>query len=293
MSFNLFTFARNINRPLILDGAMGSLLQQKGVKSEGELWTSLANLKNPELVFEIHKSYIEAGADIITTNTFRTNPIAVNSQSRIKFEQFVKASVQLAKDAAKVYNILIAGSNAPAEDCYQAERMISKKELEQNHKQHIDELMKNGCDFVLSETQSHFDEIIIICDYCYNNNVPFVLSLLVKDKMKLLSGQNIQEVLKFIKDRNPLSIGFNCINPKVFDVLYKKLNLDFNWGFYLNLGEGDYQHSKLVTSISPSSYAKIVCNYLSKNPSFIGGCCGSNTNHIKKLRDKLYGKINY
>jgi len=81
MGFNLFTFSRKINRPLLLDGAMGSLLQQKGVKSEGELWTSVANLKIPELVFTIHDSYIKAGADIITTNTFRTNPLAVRSQS--------------------------------------------------------------------------------------------------------------------------------------------------------------------------------------------------------------------
>ncbi len=129
MSFNLFTFARKVNRPLLLDGAMGSLLQQKGVKSEGELWTSLANIKNPDLVYNIHKSYIDAGADIITTNTFRTNPVAVNSQGKIKFEKFVKASVQIAKDAAKDHNVLIAGSNAPAEDCYQIERKISRKEL--------------------------------------------------------------------------------------------------------------------------------------------------------------------
>ena len=292
MSFNFFNFARKINRPLLLDGPMGSLLQQKGIKSEGEFWTSLTNLVNPEFVFEIHKSYIKAGADIITTNTFRTNPVAVNSQSSIKFERFVKISVQLAKDATKGHNVLIAGSNAPAEDCYQVERKISKKELEQNHKHHIDELVNSGCDFVLNETQSHFDEIKIICDYCNSNSVPFVLSLFVTDNLNLLSGQKIQEVLNFIKDKNPLAIGFNCIKPKIFNLIYKNLKLDFNWGFYLNLGAGDYRQRKFVTSLSPSSYANIVYKYLSKSPSFIGGCCGSNPNHIKKLRDKLYGKIN-
>jgi S-methylmethionine-dependent homocysteine/selenocysteine methylase len=292
MSLNLFTFARKVNRPLILDGAMGSLLQQKGVKSEGELWTSLANLKNPELVLEIHRSYIKAGAEIITTNTFRTNPVSVSSQNKINFKKFVKSSVQLAKEAAKGHNVLIAGSNAPAEDCYQVERKITQKELENNHKRHIDELMKNGCDFVLNETQSHFDEIKIICDYCYSNNVPFVLSLLVNNQLNLLSGENVLEVLKFIKDKNPLSIGFNCITPKVFDVLYKKLKLSFNWGFYLNLGCGDYLRSNLVTSISPSGYAKVVYNYLGKSPSFVGCCCGSNPNHIKKIKEVLNGKFN-
>ncbi|OGU56133.1 MAG: hypothetical protein A2315_15585 [Ignavibacteria bacterium RIFOXYB2_FULL_35_12] len=292
MSFNIFTFARKINRPLLLDGAMGSLLQQKGIKSEGELWTAKANLKNPEVVYDIHLSYIKAGADIITTNTFRTNPVAVNSQSKIKFEKLVKASVQLAKDAAKGQNVLIAGSNAPAEDCYQVERRISKKELERNHKRHIDELTKNECDFVLNETQSHFDEIKIICDYCYSKNVPFVISLLVNEKLTLLSGENILEVLKYLLNRSPLCIGFNCITPKVFRKIFFKLNLDYNWGMYLNLGGGKYHDKKFNTSLSPINYAKIITNYLNERPSFVGGCCGSNPNHIKKLRQVLDGKLN-
>ena len=292
MSFNLFTYARKVNRPLILDGAMGSLLQQKGIKSEGELWTSLANLRNPELVLSIHKSYIKAGSDIITSNTFRTNPAAVNSQSKIKFEQFVKASVQLAKDAAKGYNVLIAGSNAPAEDCYQAERKISKKELERNHKRHIDELMKNECDFVLNETQSHFDEIKIICDYCNSKSIPFVLSLLVNEQLALLSGERVSEVIKFALDKNPLSLSFNCISPTVFDNLFRQLKFNFNWGVYLNLGGGNIHSKSILTCVSADDYAKMISKYLYKQPSFIGGCCGSNPNHIKKLNQVLDGKFN-
>ena len=293
MSFNLFTFARKINRPLLLDGAMGSLLQQKGIKCKGELWTALANLRNPDLVFEIHKNYIRAGADIITTNTFRTNPVAVNSQSKIKFVQIVKTSVKLAKDAAKNHNVMIVGSNAPAEDCYQTERKISRKEIEYNHKRHIDELMKNGCDFVLNETQSHFDEIKIICDYCYSKRIPFVLSLLVTEKFTLLSGEKVLEVMKFIFDRHPLALSFYCVSPHVFDTLFEKFKLDFNWGVYLNLGAGSIHSKSMVTGISANDYAKMISKYLSKQPSFIGGCCGSNPNHIKKLKQVLDGKFNH
>jgi S-methylmethionine-dependent homocysteine/selenocysteine methylase len=215
----------------------------------------------------------------------------VNSHRKVKFEHFVKASVQLAKDAAEGQNVLIAGSNAPAEDCYQVERTISKKELEYNHKQHIDELMKNGCDFVLNETQSHFDEIKIICDYCYKQNIPFILSLLVTNKMELLSGENILDVIKFVIDRNPLSIGFNCISPNVFKSLIQRLKLNFNWGMYLNLGLGNYRSRKLVAAISPDGYADFIRQYLVKKPSFIGGCCGSNPNHIKKIKVMLDGNI--
>lgn len=291
MSFNLFTFARKVNCPLILDGAMGSLLHQKGIKSEDKLWTSLANLKNSDIVYNIHKSYIKAGADIITTNTFRTNPSAINTQQKIKFEKFVKASVQIAMNAAKGQNILIAGSNAPAEDCYQVERTISKKELESNHKQHIDELMKNGCDFVLNETQSHFDEIKIICDYCYKNNIPYILSLLVTNKMELLSGEDVSEVIQFIQSKYPICIGFNCMSLSVFDKISKQINLNFNWGLYLNLGIENYKSENMVTSITPFNYASFLSDYLIYKPSFIGGCCGSNPNHIKKIKVMLDGNI--
>lgn len=291
MSFNLFSYSRKINRPLLLDGAMGSLLQQKGVKSIGTLWTSLANVKHPNLVIDIHQSYLKAGADIITTNTFRTNPSAVSGQTKYDFKKLVKASVRLAKQAAKNYNVLVAGSNAPAEDCYQVKRTISKIELEYNHKNHINELMKNGCDFILNETQSHFDEIKIICDYCNNKSIPFILSLLVSDKNKLLSGHSINEVLRFIMDRNPLAIGFNCITPKVFATVIKTINLNFNWGVYLNLGGGSYHQRKLVTSLSPIDYVKFISKYLNEHPSFVGGCCGSNPSHIKKLREVLDGKF--
>ncbi len=121
--FNLFSFAKRIKRPLILDGAMGSLLQQKGVEPHPQLWMSHANLLYPEKVFSIYKEYIDAGADIITTNTFRTNPSAAEHTSK---EQ-VKAAVQIAKEAKGSTVILIAGSNAPAEDCYQRDRTLTYK----------------------------------------------------------------------------------------------------------------------------------------------------------------------
>ena len=293
MKFDIFTFTRKIHRPLLLDGAMGSLLQQKGIKAEGRLWTAKANLTNPELVFKIHESYIKAGADIITTNTFRTNPLAIKNFPQINFKYFVRSAVQLAKQAAQNHNVLIAGSNSPAEDSYQVERTVTKKQLAHNHKNHIDELMQNGCSFVLNETHGHFDEIKIICDYCSKKNIPFVLSLFVKNNLTLLSGEHLTEVIKYILDHNPLAVGFNCLRSDVFDKIYRKIKFNFNWGVYLNLGSGNDTDSKITAAVSPNLYAEIMKRYLPQKPSFIGGCCGSNPNHIKKLKKMLDERIIY
>jgi homocysteine S-methyltransferase len=291
---NLFSLAKRINRPLILDGAMGSLLQQRGFKPDGPMWTSLFNLKNPELIYKIHKEYISAGADIITTNTFRTNPAAVKDYSKLNTKSLVNKSVNIARRAAEGLPVIIAGSNAPAEDCYQAERTISEKELRKNHEVHIDLLIENGCHFILNETQSHFDEIKIICGYCNKNEIPYVISLFFNKDLKILSGENLAETIKFILDKNPLAIGFNCIIPSVFRKAVKKnlpLLKDSNWGFYLNCGEGSYSDEIILCSLVPEDYSKLVAGNLMKQPSFIGACCGSSPRHIGELRKIINAKI--
>ncbi len=291
---NLFSLAKRINRPLILDGAMGSLLQQRGFKPDGPMWMSLLNLKNPEVIYKIHKEYISAGADIITTNTFRTNPAAVKDYSKLNIKSLVNKSVNIARRAANGLSVIVAGSNAPAEDCYQAKRTISEKELRKNHEVHIDLLIENGCHFILNETQSHFDEIKIICSYCNKNEIPYAASLFFNKDLKLLSGEDLSETIKFILDKNPLAIGFNCIIPAVFRKAVKKnspLLKDFNWGFYLNLGDGSYSDELIKCGISPGDYSRLVTGNLKKNPSFIGACCGSSPRYIKELRKIINAKI--
>ena len=281
---NPFAFATRINRPLILDGAMGSLLQQKGVKAKGALWMSLANLEQPEKVYEVHKEYIDAGADIITTNTFRTNPSVVNHINTINYNKLVELSIKIAKDAANDLPIYIAGSNASAEDCYQIKRTVSQKELEYNHQKHIDLLFENGCHFILNETQSHLDEIKIICEHCSRNEIPYVMSLFLDENLNLLSGESAGEVIKIISDFNPFAIGFNCILPRIFTKLLHQKNFDFNWGTYLNCGSGEYTDENISCGIDEHEYADIVKDILPKSPSFIGACCGSNPNHIKEIK---------
>jgi homocysteine S-methyltransferase len=211
ININPFSLSRRINRPLILDGSMGALLHKKGFVEDSFFWSTLANEKYPDEIIKLHKAYIKAGADIITTNTFRTNPTAIKLSGRRYSDRYVKNAVKLAKKAVLDNSILIAGSNAPAEDCYQSKRTLTKKEIEQNHSIHIQQLIEYGCDFVLNETQSHFDEIKFIADYCNKNNVPFIMSFLFDEKLKLLDGNSLTKAIDYVLRKNPLAIGFNCI----------------------------------------------------------------------------------
>lgn len=282
---NPFSLAKRINRPLILDGAIGSLLQQSGVPADKKAWITFANTKHPEKVFRVHKDYISAGADIITTNTFRTNPAALSDYSEPAQLKFLKAAINIAKDAINDLPVFIAGSNAPAEDCYQKRRTITKKELKKNHHKHISLLIDNGCDFIINETQSHSDEIEIICKYCSKNSIPYLLSLYIDEKFRLLSGENLNETFDFITDHSPLAIGINCISTVRFKKLGKSIN--YNWGFYLNCGSGNPEDEIIKCGVSPDEYLESVKSSLKFHPSFIGSCCGSNPSHIRKIKEFL------
>ena len=133
--------------------------------------------------------------------------------------------LKLAKYAVNDYPVFIAGSNAPAEDCYQKNRTLSIKKLEYNHHQHIDLLMDNGVDFILNETHSHFDEIKIICEYCSKNDLPFVLSLFSINGNSLLDGFKLIDAINFIISFKPLAISFNCINSDVFFTILNDVDL--------------------------------------------------------------------
>lgn len=284
----LFSFAKRSNRPLLLDGAMGSLLQQRGIKSHPQLWMSLANITQPDEVVKIHEAYVKAGADIITTNTFRTNPVSVkNSNVKINSSEFVRKSVELAREAIGDKKLILAGSNPSAEDCYQVERRISKKEIESNHAQHIESLMSAGCNFILNETQSHLDEILFIAKFCSSNSIPYILSLFFTEKMKLLSGENLFEVIKLVEDYTPLAIGFNCIMPKTFQKAFRRISKNSSWGLYLNCGSSAINNDNIKCGISPQDYSHEIEKYLLKKPVFIGSCCGSSPNHTKELKKLL------
>ena len=281
---NPFEKARIINRPLVLDGAMGSILQEKKLTSNKKVWSAAANDESKNEVVLLHKEYIKAGADIITTNTFRTNPYSLILSGITDIVGSVSKAVGLAKLARGKSAVLIAGSNPPAEDCYQVERTISQKDLEWNHKVHIDALMESGCDFIMNETQSHFDEIKFISKYCGDNQIPFVMNFFFIDKPKLLSGENLTDAMEFVLKYHPLAIGFNCITFEALENAVQRLKPDLNWGFYLNCGSGKLTDNKIKCAISPAEYTKKAKAYLKLQPSFIGSCCGSSPEHTKKIK---------
>lgn len=286
----LFEQAKANGKPLLLDGAIGSQLITKKFPAHPVLWSSIFNLTHPEKVFSLHKKYISSGAHIITTNTFRTNPSAV-SKTKIKtdLKKYVRQSVELAVDAVGKENVLIAGSNSPAEDCYQTARTISYSELKNNHEKHIASLYESGADFILNETQSHFDEIKIISQFCDRNEIPYIISLFFTEKLRLLSGEKLSVILNYMKSTDAIAISFNCISLALLSKVKKYFNQLNAWGFYANCGGSDYNAKIIRCKLSPHEYLEQAKMFQRFQPSFIGACCGSSPRHIRELKKNIYG----
>ena len=280
------------NKPLLLDGALGTYLLKNNAGFDKYLWTSQTAVENPLLLEKVHREYIVSGADIITANTFRTNPAAAEN-SKYSSELLVRRNFEILKSCLSATDkVLLAGSNAPAEDCYREDRTLSRKELEYNHHKHISLLMENGADFILNETQSHFDEIKIICSYCHKENIPFGLSIYFKQYDKLLSGENLFDTINYIADNNPLFISFNCISFERLSELFSIYTPVNNWGFYLNCGKSSPESGVIDNIINPEEYVQLCKPFFDKSPAIAGSCCGSTPEHTKFLREYIDERYN-
>lgn len=284
---DLLQFRKQKGRPLLLDGAIGTQLIERGIEQDSSLWTSLANSNSPKIVKSVYEDYIKAGADIITSNTFRTNPLAAKSYGKAFTEKMIEAALEIAHKAAGNKEILIAGSNPPAEDCYQAERKVNISVLEANHREHIELLWEFGSDFILNETQSHFDEIMIISEICSTMEIPFVVSLLIDEELRLLSGEKIEKVIPEILRFSPAAIGINCVHPETFRRYHKENEINYNFGFYLNMGKSSHKVGVITGKLSPEDYLEEIEEYITDDLLFVGACCGSGPVHIKALRKHL------
>lgn len=280
-----------LEKPLVLDGPMGTLLIERGIDLGSKLWSANALLNNPEAVFQIHKDYIISGADIITTNTFRTNPYAIElANANYSSKELVKIAVELAKKAISETEkkVFIAGSNAPADDCYLTRRLVTIDKLIQNHREHIQNLIDQGVDLILNETFGDKEEIEIVCNICSEYKFPFAVSVLINSNLKTFFGQELYETVKMISSFNPVFISLNCSRP---ELILQALDVisDFPpFGVYPNLGSVEsFNSGKLVRDFSSDALNQFVNEIIKKNVKVIGVCCGGKPEDIKLIRETI------
>ena len=277
---------------LILDGAMGTELERRGFKTSLPTWSAQALLDAPELVLQIHQDYIKAGADIITTNTFRTNPYTIKKAGWLKSNQDVpqaltKIACDLAKLAKGKKKVLIGGSLAPVEDCFSPHLYPGTKLAAKDHYAHIKNLKEGGVDFILAETMLSIKEALIVLAQAKKLKVPIMVSFALNKNGAVLNGDNLIEALNQVSRYKLSAFLINCTSLKIIEkVLNSLLTVSkIPIGVYPNFGPPI--KGKFTEYLTPGKFAATMLRLSNKGVKILGGCCGTQPAHIAALAKRI------
>ncbi len=278
-----------MSSPQILDGAMGTELQNRGVRIPLPLWSANANIEHPRIVMDIHREYIQAGCDILTTNTFRSTfwTYRKAGSGNLKSKELARLSLYNAVECANevaINPIKVAGSITTVDDCYTPETYPGRSVAEDIYGQSIEWLLDAGINILLFETMGNIEEILCGLEMAMDHEIPVWLSLIMKDESHILDNTPIQKVLELIKPHQIECIMTNCnqIHTTINSIQSLRNNWDGKWGTSPNLSNSDYENEYL-TIIDQSDFENSIEKLCYHKPDVIGLCCGSTPRHIIEL----------
>lgn len=293
---------------LILDGAMGTMLQRANLTAmdfEGEEYegcNEVLNLTRPELIRSIHEEYLEAGADIIETNTFGATTVVLTDYAlEDKDIELNRIAVKLAREVADAYSTtdkprFVAGSMGPTTKSLSLTGGVTFDGLSEAYYRQAKTLIEGGVDVLLVETaqdtlnvkaagvgiQKAFSDL--------GQKVPIMISGTIEPMGTTLAGQNIEAFYISIEHLNPISVGINCATgPEFMRDHIRSLSLLASCGVscYPNAGlpdEDGHYHEE------PEGLARKMAAFAEHGwLNVAGGCCGTTPEHVRSMAEALKG----
>lgn len=278
--------------PILCDGAMGTLLYQRGVSYEQSF--DELNLSKPDIVSQIHQDYIVAGAEIIETNTFGANRQRLSAHGlESKVILINRAGAKIAREAREISgkSVFIAGSIGPLGKPLFPYGRITQQQAFDIFSEQVEGLLEGGVDLFIIETISDLAEmqqaVKAARSVC---SLPIIAQMTFTEEGETLLGQTPEEVARTLEELGVEVIGANCgVGPLLlYDVLQsmhrvttKRLSIQPNAGLP-RLIDGRY-----IYFTTPAYFAEYAEKFLRLGASVIGGCCGTTPEHIKAMADAL------
>ncbi len=287
--------------PQLLDGGMGQEIVNRGGKGLYGEWASAALYESPELVSAIHCDYIEAGADIITTNTYGT------TRARLRYmgkEDRFAPLLHIASDLANVArdqsrrDIQIAASLPPLEASYVNTFALTFDETAAEFAEMMD-LLASGVDIYLGETFSTGFEARAFLQAAAGRDKPVWLALTLDDRQpeQLRGGEELAHVIASLPKPGPDALLLNCCKPATISQALPILQASgLPFGAYANgftgipddwVDRGGVAQLSAREDLTPEAYARDVAGWLAAGASTVGGCCETGPAHIARLRQLL------
>ena len=301
MSYSYVKNKLDSNGIIILDGGIGGELEKIGAIMDKDLWCGKCSVDNPDKLLKVHENYINAGVDVITTNTYATTPISMNEYGYENLtNELNKKSVEIAKQAVNNSDreIAVAGSVSTSGSWDKLEL----NQLKPGFTEHLKILSDAGVDLIILEAMTSKNstvETIIECSL--QINLPIWLSISCafnKEDEKLMHGyqENIEnskakfydDFAKSIKQfssmhKGPILVAHSDIKVTKSAVKTIKENHKGVIGAYPNNGYFEKPKWKLVENISPTDYLNEAKSWVSNGAQIIGGCCGVDPELIKAI----------
>ena len=293
------------NHTVVLDGAMSTPLERLGADTNNDLWTAKALIDNEELVYEVHKMYFEAGADLIITDTYQANVQAFEKvgYSEKEARNLIKKAVKIAQKARDDYenktgkHNYIAGTIGPYGAYlangseYRGDYELSAEEYQQFHLPRIEELVTTGVDILAIETQPKLDEVLAILELLkekYPQQKVYVSYTLSYDDT-ISDGTPLPRAIHALEDYSQvIAVGINCVKLELVEPALKNMKeiTDKHLIVYPNSSAVYDPKSKTWSQPKTSAtFGELIPNWYEAGARIIGGCCTTGPKEIKAVAD--------
>ncbi|MBA1194932.1 homocysteine S-methyltransferase family protein [Pseudomonas entomophila] len=292
---------------VILDGGMGRELQRSGAPFRQPEWSALALTEAPDAIVGVHASYIDAGARVITSNSYAVVPFHIG-EARFAQEgrQLAQTAGRLARTAtdASPHAVQVAGSLPPLFGSYRPDLFQPARVAEVVLP--LVEGLAPYVDLWLMETQSAVEEVRAIHSHLPEDGKPRWVSFTLQDEdtddtPRLRSGQPVAEAVEAVAALGVQTVLFNCSQPEVIGgaveaarAVIERLNADIAIGAYANAFPPQPKEAKandgldeLREDLDPPGYLTWAQAWRAQGASVIGGCCGIGPEHIAQLSEGL------
>ena len=276
----------NQNEFVILDGAMGTMLQASGLKT-GEM-PELLNLTNPELITDIHKKYIKAGAQIVYTNTFGANGYKLQNSGHT-VDEVIKSAVKNAKAAARD-NALVALDIGPIGQLLEPAGGLAFEDAYDIFKEQV--IAGADCDVIVFETMTDLYELKAgLLAAKENSDKPVICTMSFEQNGRTFAGVSAAAMALTLEGLGADAIGVNCsLGPKEFASIIKELSQWTSLPLVAKPNAGLPDPNSNTYDVSPEEFAKELSSLCLYGVKFFGGCCGTTDEYISCTVKELSGK---
>ncbi len=279
---------------VLLDGATGTELNRRGINTGLPLWSANALTTDAGLnvLRQVHLEYLNAGADVITTNTFRTNRRALVG-TRFSARDLTLRAVATAREAVGELgsSSLVAGSLSCLEDCYRPDLVPASNDCLIEHSERIHHMLEGGVNLLLIETMNSIGEAVIAAKIATSTGLPTWVSFVCDENGFILSGESLKHAADLLMPLGVKALGVNCMPAHTLAQPLAELRAicgeDFPLLAYGNIGQVDNEQGWINTdSTAPEGYLQHAQSWPAQ---IIGACCGSTPEHIRKLKHGISG----